>query len=71
MPIIIISTGRLPKDQTYEATCTSCTTIFTFQREEALAIGDNRDGSYMEIACPLEGCGKMVTVAMTKPNYGR
>ena len=69
--VMIVSAGRLPENSTYNATCMNCKTVFTFTRGEALLVDDQRDGDYLQISCPLEGCAKDVNVAVERHNYGR
>lgn len=59
----IIRTGKLPEAQVYEVTCPKCKTLFSFLRGEARThhARDQRDNSYLEIGCPLPGCGTTVT----------
>lgn len=57
----IIETGKLPEKKVYTVRCPSCNTKFKFKQEEGNITFDQRDGNYIAITCPLEGCGKSVT----------
>jgi hypothetical protein len=61
----ITKVGTLPCSKTYQARCRSCKTEFIFERKEAKYNNDQRDGDYLSITCPLEGCGKTVTVGVS------
>lgn len=64
----IIETGKLPGEKEYTTTCHSCKTKFKFKRKEAAyKSGDQRDGSYLQINCPLHGCNN---VCMVSENQG-
>ena len=67
----IISEGHLPSKQLYNGQCRNCGTIFTFQREEARLVPDDRDGDYLTVTCPLPGCGQAFNTAVAKINVGR
>jgi len=55
----IIKRGIPPEEREYQVTCHSCRTEFLFERKEATFHGDQRDGDYLEIKCPV--CKKSVT----------
>lgn len=57
----IIERGTPPGDEPIETKCRRCTTKFSFTEGEAKRIPDQRDGDYLEIACPV--CSASVTVA--------
>lgn len=62
----IVKEGKLPGEQEYRATCRRCGTLFVFLQSEAVLKGDQRDGDYLEVACPLKGCGAAVLVDPSK-----
>lgn len=62
----IVRRGILPEEKVHEATCGNCYTVFRFKQGEAHVTGDQRDGDYMTIACPL--CNKTVTKSLHQ-NY--
>ena len=64
----IIKAGSLPSDVMYTTTCPNCKTQFRFQAVEAKTVYDQRDGNYLEITCPLQGCKHLVTCAL--PDIG-
>ncbi len=53
MTIKIIKRGTLPGEKEYSKTCPSCYTEFTFLAKDAQTACNQRDGSYLKIACPL------------------
>ena len=59
----IITPGNLPDSKIYRATCRKCGTVFEFERAEASVTYDKRDGVYLTVMCPLQGCKKDATVA--------
>lgn len=58
----IIQAGALPEKKVYKTTCSHCKTVFEFEKHEARFIPDPRDGSFLQIKCPLDGCGHDVNV---------
>lgn len=56
----VIKRGKKPEDKSYKVTCDYCQTIFIFKRKEAEWHGDQRDGDYLSIRCPI--CKNNVTV---------
>ena len=58
----IIKEGRLVEDEEFEAHCPKCKTVFSFFRKEAKSCSDQRDGRYLEVRCPLPGCGDLIYV---------
>ena len=60
----IIEKGELPGKKQYQARCNSCKTLFEFFADEAKRQGDQREGDYLAIACPLNGCGYKVTISI-------
>jgi hypothetical protein len=66
----IITPGQLPSEKTYTVTCSNCRTMFKFKQGEArYNNGDQRDGDYLTINCPLPGCGKTVTKSVSQKSY--
>jgi hypothetical protein len=59
MTIKILKQGRLPEEVTYKFGCNNCATEFTAQKKDCKAGSDQRDGPWLEVACPL--CNKQVT----------
>jgi endogenous inhibitor of DNA gyrase (YacG/DUF329 family) len=57
----ILKRGTPPAEARLTRECRRCGTEFRFTRSEATFHTDQRDGDYLEIACPV--CGKPVTVA--------
>lgn len=53
MTIKILKRGRLPEEVEYEFTCSHCRTEFTAQEKDGKVGSDRRDGSWLEVACPL------------------
>jgi len=62
----IIRKGQLPSEKVYEASCGHCHTRFRFKQGEADYNSDPRDGDYLSIRCPLDGCGHLVTMGLTR-----
>lgn len=56
----IIRPGKEPRNKEYRTTCGNCDCHFEFVASEAKEVQDQRDGDYLEIACPT--CGHAVTV---------
>lgn len=63
----ITKKGKLPSEKVYTASCRNCHTQFKFKQGEAEMVYDQRDGNYLKITCPLEGCGHVVTVDQGNP----
>jgi len=64
----ILKEGILPGDKVYKSTCRHCDTVFEFQAKEANLVGDQRDGNYYSINCPL--CENICTVSQSpKPVF--
>lgn len=53
MTIKILKQGRLPEEVTYKFTCGHCRTEFTAQAKDGKVQSDQRDGSWLVVACPL------------------
>lgn len=53
MTIKILKQGRLPEEVTYKFTCGHCRTEFTAQAKDGKVQSDQREGSWLEVACPL------------------
>lgn len=49
----IVERGTLPEEQLWQGTCTHCRTRIEFERHEGKFHDDQRDGSYVTIACPV------------------
>ena len=49
----IIKKGKLPEKRVYRAHCPHCKTIFSFEKHEAKLEGDQRDGDFLRVKCPL------------------
>ena len=49
----VIECGVHPNEKLYTVRCRQCSTKFEFEAHEAKVIYDERDGNYVEIACPL------------------
>lgn len=60
----IVTPGQLPADKEVTTECNNCGTLFTFTRGEAKEGADDRFGRYLEVVCPLTGCGKNVVVPL-------
>jgi hypothetical protein len=60
MAIHIVKRGST-EEPTYDATCRTCKTQFTFNPSDAKLVHDQRDGDYFEVICPC--CPTKVTVA--------
>jgi len=54
----IIKKGTPPAEQEYTATCRNCESVLRFKRGEAKFTGDQRDGDFLTITCPV--CGTYV-----------
>lgn len=58
----VIRKGIPPEEMEHSIKCRKCTTVFAFLRREARRVEDQRDGDYLEIACPV--CGEKATQAV-------
>lgn len=56
----IIKDGKPPENKIHRTNCRNCRTRFEFAAREAKYISDQRDGDFLQIACPT--CGVRVTV---------
>ena len=56
MAIQIIQRGVLPAAILYKTKCRHCNTIFSFLKSDAHLTGDQRDGDFYTIKCPV--CSK-------------
>jgi hypothetical protein len=61
----IIKQGQIPSEKEYTVSCSHCHTMFKFKQGEASYQGDQRDGDYLVVSCPLPGCGRTVTKAVS------
>lgn len=61
----IIRPGLVPGKREYRTTCTHCGCVFRFMQHEAEYCSDQRDGDYVAIDCPQEGCGYRNSVAVS------
>lgn len=61
MTIKIIKRGTPPEEVIYHGTCHRCGTEIEFQRKDAKFDGDQRDGWYLKVACPV--CTGIISVA--------
>jgi len=52
----IIKPGIPKREIERECTCTSCGCVFTFKAHEARYVSDFRDGDFLAIHCPQDGC---------------
>lgn len=59
----ILQEGKLPGNRAYRSQCRNCGTKFEFTALEATLVPDQRDGDYLEIRCPLAGCGQVCVAA--------
>jgi endogenous inhibitor of DNA gyrase (YacG/DUF329 family) len=55
----ILKQGALPEEKVYRSKCHHCKTEFEYQQKEAKLTHDQRDGSFLTIACPF--CQRQVT----------
>lgn len=53
MAIKILKQGRLPEEVTYKFGCNNCATEFTAQKKDGVVGSDQREGTRLEVACPL------------------
>lgn len=58
----IIKRGTPPEDRKYTATCRRCKTEVEFLLRETEYHSDQRDGDYLQVACPV--CLDPITVAV-------
>ncbi|AXV15107.1 hypothetical protein CYG48_04960 [Neorhizobium sp. SOG26] len=57
----IIKQGKHPGEKVYRGTCRTCSTEIEFERHEARYQVDQRDGDFLQIACPT--CGEDINVS--------
>lgn len=60
----ILYKGTPPGDVVYVGTCSSCQTKVKFKKLEAKECGEQRDGFYLEVQCPV--CPSKITSNYTK-----
>lgn len=53
MAIKILKQGRLPEEVTYKFSCGHCKTEFTAQVKDGKLCYDQRNGNWVEVACPV------------------
>lgn len=53
MTIKILKQGRLPEEVTYKFNCNNCKTEFTAQKKDGKVGCDQREGTWLEVACLL------------------
>lgn len=58
----IIKQGKIPELEEYKLTCRNCKCQFEFQRHEAKYVSDQRDGDFLQIACPC--CHQLLTTSV-------
>ncbi len=56
----VLKVGNPPDGKVHRTSCRHCKARFEFAAREAKYITDQRDGDFLQIACPT--CGAMVTV---------
>ena len=55
----IIKPGLLPQNREHQITCSTFKCEFEFKQAEAKEVHDQRDGNFLQIACPC--CGRQCT----------
>lgn len=53
MAIEIIRKGTPPAERKYKTTCPNCKTTFSFLQKDTSYKGDQRDGDYLAVDCPV------------------
>ncbi len=64
MTVQITKHGTLPTEKLYSATCPNCRTEFVFQKKDAKFQSCQREGSWLEIQCPLPGCNEKIILTL-------
>jgi hypothetical protein len=65
----IIHEGKLPQQNKYMTTCSHCQTVFRFDKNDTFDHASWRNETFVNVRCPLPGCGKTLTVEIT--DYAR
>ncbi|MDP9837564.1 DNA-directed RNA polymerase subunit RPC12/RpoP [Neorhizobium huautlense] len=60
--VVITKLGKLPGNEEHTGKCNHCKTEVKFKREAAKYHNDQRDGDYLEVACPL--CSNPITTSV-------
>lgn len=55
----VIKQGIKPENKVLTMECRYCKAVFEFEKREARLVYDQRDGNYLEIACPC--CSEKLT----------
>lgn len=64
----IIKEGRKPELDTFRMNCSHCGAIFEIMRLEGRVVHDQRDGDYIEHACPT--CSRNCSASIgARPSY--
>ncbi len=58
----IVKLGIAPSERTIEAKCQRCHSVVEFLANEAKRVADQRDGDFLQIACPV--CHHNITKAL-------
>lgn len=53
MTIVVIKRGLKPEDRVHKATCWHCKSELEFKESDGQVRYDQRDGSYIEVTCPV------------------
>lgn len=61
----IVKLGVIPENIMYQGVCSRCKCIVRFKQREGTVTSDQRDGDYVSILCPTEGCGARITGCKT------
>lgn len=54
----ILRKGKHPDETTHQGTCNRCRTEVEFLRSEGEVVHDQREGSFVKVACPV--CGSPI-----------
>lgn len=57
--------GKLPENYMHTGKCTNCHCEVRFERGEGEVVRDPRDGDYVWIKCPTDGCPERITSALS------
>ena len=58
----ILHRGQAPEDRIVETTCRRCGSVLRFRQSEGTVTHDQREGSFVEVGCPV--CGGRVFASL-------
>ena len=59
----VVKKGQIPEEREFEATCHRCKSVLCFRQAEGKVTHDQREGSFVTVACPV--CGHSVHASLS------